>query len=475
MNRLSIFTVALTILMAGWAGNCPGLELLESQTAALCHGGTPREQSRGALPVINGPVHVEIGRRDTAFHLYRDGEPYFIKGIGGRRFLESAAAAGANSVRTWGAADAGALLERAHSANMTVMLGIWLSHHPEDYNDPSYRDQKTAEIRRLVERHKDHPALLIWALGNEINLQGADTPAAWTFVNGLAGMIKQLDAHHPVISIIACNSTTLNNISTFAPTLDAVGINAYGALARLRAMIDRSSYTGPYLITEWGVTGHWEAQLTGWGRPIEPTSTWKADFQIKRYRLDILANGDRCLGSYVFLWGQKQERTPTWYSMILENLPGMDSSRLACPMVDAMHYNWTGSWPVNRAPDVWRMLINGISAEDNIILSPGEAMISEVQARDPENEPLTYVWELLEEPSVLSIGGSHEDRPISLASVRRDTSPSLSLRAPLVSGQYRLFVYVLDSSHHVATANIPFEVREPPVQEAKAGPNRPGA
>ena len=475
MNRLSIITCAVMILIAAWAGDCLSLELPEYQTAAFCPDKTLHEQTPDDRPAAGGPVHVEIGRRDAAFQLYRGGQPYYVKGIGGRHFLESAAAAGANSVRTWGANDAAALLDRAHSANITVMLGIWLSHHSKDYDDPSYREQKTAEIRRLVEHHKDHPALLFWALGNEINLQGADTPAAWKFVNSLAGMIKQLDPHHPVISVIACNAATLDNIATFAPALDAVGINAYGALVNLRPMIDRSSYAGPYIITEWGVKGHWETQRTGWGRPIEPTSTWKADFQVERYRLDILANSDRCLGSYVFLWGQKQERTPTWYSMILENLPGMGNDRLACPMVDAMHFNWTGAWPLNRAPDIGHMLINGIAAEDNVVLSPGEVMVSQVQARDPENDPLTYVWELMEEPSALGIGGSHEDRPGSLESVRRNEGSSLSLRAPMVSGQYRLFVYVLDNNHHTATANIPFEVRQPSVQEAKAGPGRPGA
>jgi hypothetical protein len=86
-------------------------------------------------------------------------------------------------------------------------------------------------------------------------------------------------------------------------------------------------------------------------------------------------------------------------------------------------------------------------------------MVSRTQVRDPENDRLTYLWELLEEPAVLGSGGSHEPRPRTLSSVRQDNSPVLNLKAPLLPGEYRLFVYVLDHNGHAGTANIPFQVR----------------
>ncbi len=423
--------------------------------------------------LVRGSVRVSIQRRDEGFTLYRGGEPYYIKGIGGSRFLDNAAAAGANSVRTWDAGDADDVLERAQGLDMTVMLGIWLSHDPADYDDLSYRQMKIDQVQDLVQRHRNHPALLMWALGNEINLEGADTESAWRFVDDLARLIRQHDDAHPVVSVIACNPDTLENIAIFAPALDAVGINAYGTLADIRAMVDSSPYTGPYMITEWGVKGHWEAQHTAWGRPLEPTSAWKADFQLAGYERDILANRDRCIGAYVFLWGQKQERTPTWYSMILEELPGIDQAGLFSPAVDAMHYNWTGNWPANRAPEVLDMLINGTPAEQGIVVAPGEALSSWVNARDPEADRLTYVWELLEEPKVLGSGGSFEPRPASLARITQDQSPELNLSAPLSAGEYRLFVYVLDNNGHAATANIPFQVRPFSEQEASAASPQP--
>jgi hypothetical protein len=404
------------------------------------------------------PLRVEIRQSGNAFQMYRGGEPYHIKGVGGQDFLERAAAAGANSVRTWGAQEAGEVLDRAHGLNMTVMLGIWLSHHRADYEDPSYQQRKIEEILNLTERYRNHPALLVWSLGNEINLEGADTPAAWRFVNDLARLIKERDPDHPVISVITSIATTLENIATYAPDLDAVGINAYGAVTSLRAMVNRSSYNGPYLVTEWGVDGHWEVAHTVWGRPIEPTSAQKVEWHLMRYAHDILANSDRCIGSYVFLWGQKQERTPTWYSMFLENIPGADTMEVSSPMVDAMRFNWTGTWPDNRAPRVVNIKINNVPAENNIILAPGEPITSMVEAGDPENDPLSYSWELLEEPAVMSIGGAHEPIPKTLAQIKGNDVPVLNLTAPLTPGDYRLFVYVFDHNGHAGTANIPFHV-----------------
>ena len=414
------------------------------------------------------PIPVTIDLQDGSCQLYRGGEPYFIKGVGGRRHLDMAAEAGANSVRSWSSRDAGDLLDRAMGCGMTVMLGTWLSHDRADYLDPDYKSLKRYEIQQSLDHYKNHPALLMWALGNEINLKGANTPEAWQFVNEMARLIKSKDPHHPVVSVITYSASTLDNITKYAPDLDAVGINAYGALSSVREMVEATTYKGPYIITEWGVDGHWEADRTDWGRPIEPTSAQKADFHLQRYGQNILANRDRCLGSYVFVWGQKQERTPTWYSMFIENLPGIDLPKVSCPTVDAMHFNWSGNWPVNQAPKVDGMTINGFVAAGGVRLTPGEPFVAQVAAADPENDGLRYVWELMEEPTVLGVGGSFEPRPGALGNIVDGRLPELNLMAPEINGEYRLYVYVLDEKGHVGTANIPFQVDQPPAQDVAA-------
>ena len=402
---------------------------------------------------------VEIRRSGGRYHLYRDGRPFYIKGVGGRGFLDAAVAAGANSLRTWGALRADEILDRAAKLGMTVTLGIWLSHRPSDYLSQAYRQKTRDEVLALVRRHRHHPSLLIWSLGNEINLQGKDTEAAWRYVNELATMIKTHDPHHPVITVIAYKPRTVDHIARFAPALDAIGINAYGALPGVRETIEASLFQGPYLITEWGVQGHWEADRTGWGRPIEPTSAQKAE-QYRRYYVEhILANQDRCLGSYVFLWGQKQERTPTWYSMFLESIPGVEAEGLASPAVDVMALNWSGAWPQNRSPAVFEMILNGRTAHEDITLNAGAEMAARVAAEDPEADELRYVWEILKEPAMLSIGGAPEPKPKPVGPLSKVRVPHLHRRAPNAAGAYRLFVYVLDPNGHVGTANVPFQVK----------------
>ncbi|BBO87918.1 glycoside hydrolase family 2 TIM barrel-domain containing protein [Desulfosarcina ovata] len=421
----------------------------------------------------SGPIPVSIQRDENGYRLYRAGHPYFIKGIGGRQYLTMAAESGANSVRTWASHDAGGILDRADRQQMTVMLGIWLSHKRSDYLDGAYRKRKVDEVQRLLNNHKNHPALLIWALGNEINLQGANTPEAWQFVEQLARLIKSQDPYHPVISVVAFDHLSVANIAVHAPSLDAVGINAYGALSDVRKMIDSTAYNGPYIITEWGVDGHWEARRTVWGRPIEPTSAEKVRYHIDRYRENILDNRDRCIGSYVFLWGQKQERTPTWYSMFIENLPGGEMLAASCPTVDAMHFNWSGHWPANQAPAVASMTVNDKVAGGDVRLNPGEAFVARVAASDPDDDGLRYVWQIMEEPSELSIGGAHEPLPGVLGDVVDGHFPEFMFNAPNKSGEYRLFVYVLDQNGHVGTANFPFAVNIPSSLKADTNPPVP--
>ena len=65
-------------------------------------------------------------------------------------------------------------------------------------------------MKALVERYRRHPALLMWALGNEIQL-GADTPEAWQFVEELARIVRGADTDHPIATVTAHMSNRVAN------------------------------------------------------------------------------------------------------------------------------------------------------------------------------------------------------------------------------------------------------------------------
>ena len=258
---------------------------------------------------------------------------------------------------------------------------------------------------------------------------------------------------HPIRSLLLENfrahGILLSNI-------DVLGINAYGTLSNVDSAVKGSFFKGPYIVTEWGPDGWWEAKTTLWNAPIEPASAEKSAVFAKNYNT-ITNQRDLCLGSYVFLWGCKEERTPTWYGMFLENNTESGLSGESCPTVDVMQKCWTGDWPSNRAPEVTGITINGLTAQSNVVMTNHISFTAVVAATDPEGDTLHYTWEILKEATVFAFGGDYEPRPDRVGTVLNNTESSAVLTVNNL-GIYRLYVYVFDGKGHVGTANIPFQV-----------------
>lgn len=407
----------------------------------------------------SGPVKVEVRQVDGAWRLYRAGEPYYIKGAG-LEFgdIASLAAQGGNSIRTWrtenGRVPGREILDRAHEHGLTVAMGIEVARerHGFDYSDPVAVASQLERIKAEVLAHKDHPALLLWIIGNELNLH-ATNPKVWDAVNDIAKMIHEVDANHPTMTALAGISPELiRDIQTRAPALDLLGIQMYADIINLPRRLRDSGWTGPYIVTEWGATGHWEVPKTAWGAPLENDSTTKANLYQKRFETVIRTDTTQCLGSYVFLWEQKQERTPTWYGVFLESGEKTEA-------VDVMHYLWNGGWPTNRSPQIASLTLDSRAAPQNVRLRPGETYSAKLIARDDDQDPLTYHWVLMEESKATSTGGDFEEKPREFtAEITNPHAGKITLRAPTEPGAYRLFAYAFDGKGAAAHANIPFYV-----------------
>ena len=202
------------------------------------------------------------------------------------------------------------------------------------------------------------------------------------------------------------------------------------------------------MITEWGVNGPWEAEVTAWDVPIEETSTKKAEQVRERYKsyLEPIKN-EGSLGSFIFYWGKKNEYTPSWYSLF-----GPD--RLKTEAIHVMSNIWKNQNTPFPGPQLEYIMLNKKGAKDDIVLTPEETAISEIFFTETMNtEGLEVKWEIRKE-SWFEFGVSEV---IADTGFRMEGN-RMSFKTPAIEGPYRLFVYLTNSTDYYATANIPFFV-----------------
>jgi exo-beta-1,3-glucanase (GH17 family) len=413
------------------------------------------------------PITVEIIRTDTGYQLMRGGEPYLIKGAGmGVNDIERFASHGGNSIRNWTTSgeyqDVMALLDsaQAHGVTVALCLPMQAERHDFDYDDADAVAKQLEAFRQDVIKFRDHPALLLWIIGNELN-HSYTNPAVYDAVNDVAAMINALDPNHPTTTTLSgFKPDVIREIKIRAPELDFISFQMYGSLFGLPQQIAESEFSDPFMVTEWGTIGYWEMEKTPWGAPAELTSTEKADIFRRVYHEVLNPLEGQLIGSYVFLWGQKQERTHTWFGMLTGTSEETET-------VDVMHHIWDGSWPRNRTPQVQSITLDGKGHKEGAILVAGQDYEAEFHVTDHDGDPLTFRWEIKPESDAIVQGGDFEKPIESLDGPLAEPQAATTRLTGPAAGQYRLFAYAHDGQGHAAHANIPFLVEE----QFKQSPN----
>lgn len=398
---------------------------------------------------------TQIVKEGDQWKLLVDHKPFFVKGVVGHTYLEKVKLYGGNSIRIgWKKEELDHVTRLG--LNALVNLPANAERYGFDYNDTEAVKNQTDRIKEIVTNAKDHPAVLMWAIGNELDyIPGTKpfNPKVWEAVNDAAKAIKVIDPDHPVMTVIGTSMMEkVADIVRLCPDLDLLGINTYGDIYTLPDTLKKYGWTKPYVISEWGPDGYWEVKRTTWGAPYEQTGREKYDCYKKKYKAAIDNGNGQCLGSYVFYWsGFKQETTHTWFCMF--NIDGMES-----PLIGLMQRMWTGKVPSNMAPIVDSMNVEKFVRYENIVLKPGASYKSKVTVRDDDKDVLSYQWEIRPEAVYASYAGQGEKVPEPVNGLISEAKQAISFTTPKEQGAYRLFVYVYDGKGHFSTANLPFLV-----------------
>lgn len=399
-------------------------------------------------------IKVEIAERDGGWTLLRDGKPYEVKGAGGQSHLDDLVEVGGNSIRTWSLEKAQEYLDEAHKRGLTVVMGLWVQHerHGFDYNDQAAVAKQLDYFTRKVREFKDHPALLMWGVGNEVDLFYTNH-MVWNAVQDIAAMIHREDPNHPTTTITAgLHRQEVELVTKMAPDIDIFGVNTYSGLKHALDSIDDYGWDGPFLIAEWGPNGHWEVDKMPWGAPIEQSSSSKAQSYADRYRL--ILNAPNCVGSYVFLWGQKQETTSTWYGLFT-----YDGNQTE--PIDELHKAWKKSDEQNHSPQIKDF---GLFEQDQPVkqnfLIEGKSYQAFAKFHDPDGDKLRISWSIVSESTDTKAGGDVESTPPAIPGlIQKRGSDGITFKAPQNEGAYRLYINARDGKGKTGYVNIPFYVK----------------
>lgn len=399
---------------------------------------------------------VYIDKTDSGYRLMRNGKPYYMYGGAAQaNYLEELKDAGANTARIYDTINLSSTLDKAEALGLAVVVDIPMPKYNNAliyYEDDALFRLLKSNVERVVKKHKDHPALLYWNLGNELYYPYFYTRTVFfERFNTLIDIIKETDPNHPVSTVtIGANKLRVLSIKRKSPRLDFISFNSFGTLSKFATKLKPISpiWDGPHVITEWGVNGPWEAELTNWKAPIEETSTKKAE-QIKERYNDFIVplKSNNSLGSFVFYWGQKNEVTPSWYSLF--SAEGAKTQTI---------FELTKIWKkdtkaIYPGPSINYILLNNKGGLDNIVLNAGSLAEASIVLPSTPQKNLDYDWEIRHE----SWYNFHESVLVEDVSFKINGEKA-TFNAPVQEGPYRVFLKISNGSDYIATANIPFYV-----------------
>ncbi|MFJ1625722.1 discoidin domain-containing protein [Streptomyces sp. NPDC088190] len=424
----------------------------------------------------NGAVRVS-GTQGN-WQLTVDDRPYTVKGLtwgpsiaDAPKYLPDVKSMGVNTIRTWGTdGSTEPLLDSAAAQGIRVINGFWLqpgggpgSGGCVDYvTDTTYKNSMLTEFARWVEEYKNHPATLMWNVGNEsvLGLQNCYSGTelenqrnAYTgFVNDVARKIHGIDPDHPVTSTDAWTGAW-PYYKRNAPDLDLYSMNSYGSLCKVRQDWIDGDYNKPYIITETGPAGEWEVPDDANGVPDEPTDVQKAEGYTKAWNC-ITGHQGVALGATMFHYGTEHDFGGVWFNLLPDGLRRLSYY--------AVKKAYTGSTSGDNTPPV----ISGMTVSSAGATPAGGEFTVRADIRDPDGDRVT--------PKIYLSGNyANGDKRLVEANWRAAGDGTFAVTAPEKLGVWKVYIQAEDGHGNAGIETKSVRVVAPPVAGTNLALDRP--
>jgi hypothetical protein len=343
---------------------------------------------------------------------------------------------------------------------LKVIVGIWMPHQGENsgndggkwnYDYQKGSDKQVQNFARTVDEIGDHPAILMWCLGNEVHME----PHYLQTVNRMSQVLhRKYPQQLSSITIINAPSDKIAMIKEHVPDLDVIGYNSYGqgAVGNSSQRLEEE-WGRAYYVSEYGPLGPWSGRKTPWGTNYEQSYDEKLNDLRKSFnKIDA---APRCLGSAMFLWGFWTKQKPTYFSAFLSpagtRKAATEDEYYITPMVDEFCRYWSGNYPSKRAPVLESIKIETGMLKSHVQVKAGEHFKVSAKASDPDTQSseLSYRWWILDKNGKSVVG------PIDT------TQPTVELEAPAAPAtSYFVMAYVIAPDQRASGFTVPIMIEE---------------
>jgi len=176
---------------------------------------------------------------------------------------------GANTIRLWGwnnGADHTDFLDKAYNNGINpiyVIVTFWMGSG-YDISDTNVRNTIKANFRLMVAAHKNHPAVLMWAIGNELNapwMYGDKPDDLFSLIDEMAQEAHEEEGEnpHPVTTPLA-DIDLINTIAHYDPLmphLDVWSVQVYRGCSFYSLFTDYAAASAkPLAILEYNIDAY---------------------------------------------------------------------------------------------------------------------------------------------------------------------------------------------------------------------------